>query len=176
MRVFFALTPPPPTKLAIEAWREKAFPHFISPVKASNFHITLAFLGQISEPQLDTLSQYLDSQLNIKSFSLTLDYLGYWSKPKALWIGNTHVPKPQLDLVELLYKAAQNSGISVQKRDYISHLTLARKCHENPPAPLLEPSFTFKNSEVTLYQSVSTDHGVMYRPLAEWTFVPSFSF
>ena len=40
MRAFFALTPPGTTKLAIEAWRDKAFPRFYSPVKASNFHIT----------------------------------------------------------------------------------------------------------------------------------------
>lgn len=176
MRVFFALTPPPSIKLAIDAWRDKAFPSFTSPVKANNFHITLAFLGQITEAQLDSLSQYIVGHLKIKSFPLTLDYLGYWSKPKALWIGNAVVPQPQRDLVELLHKAALQSGVSMQKRDYISHLTLARKCLDNPPAPLIEPDFTFKNTELTLYESISTDHGVMYRPLIEWPFAPTFSF
>lgn len=176
MRAFFALTPPGTTKLAIEAWRDKAFPRFYSPVKASNFHITLAFLGDVSESQLDSLSQYIDTHLNTRCFSLTLDYVGYWSKPKALWLGNTQVPKEQLDLVALLQKASPACGITLQKRDYISHLTLARKCNENPPAALIEPNFAFQATELTLYESASSAHGVVYRPVLSWPFSPRFSF
>ncbi|MGY0562978.1 MAG: RNA 2',3'-cyclic phosphodiesterase [Paraglaciecola chathamensis] len=176
MRAFFALTPPPSSKLAIDAWREKAFPHFFSPVKASNLHITLAFLGEITENHLDALSQYVDSHLNMQCFSITLDYVGYWSKPKALWLGNTALPKEQLELVDCLQKAAATCGIKMQKRDYISHLTLARKCHENPPAALIEPNFMFLNTELTLYESVSSPHGVLYRPILSWPFSPRFSF
>jgi 2'-5' RNA ligase len=55
MRAFLGLSPDVKTKLAIELWRNKAFPCFYAPVPAANFHITLAFLGQISPKQLDAL-------------------------------------------------------------------------------------------------------------------------
>jgi 2'-5' RNA ligase len=84
MRAFFGLSPNVNTKLAIQAWRNKAFPHFDTPVPAANFYVTLAFLGQISSKQLDALCEAVELISEIHTFDISLNQVGYWSKPKAL--------------------------------------------------------------------------------------------
>ena len=87
MRAFFGLSPDIKTKLAIEGWRNKVFPHFDAPVPAANFHVTLAFLGKISPKQLDALCESVNQIDQIHAFDVSLNQIGYWSKPKALWLG-----------------------------------------------------------------------------------------
>ena len=72
MRAFFGLSPDPVTKLAIQEWRDKTLPQFNAPVPTANFHVTLAFLGQINPRQLDALCSEIDSLKEI-SLSLILD-------------------------------------------------------------------------------------------------------
>ena len=172
MRAFFAIEPPAHIKLAIENWREKALPTFQKPVPPANFHITLAFLGQVNDVQLDSLIQGCEDLTSTPGFSLSLDHLGYWPKPKALWLGCHDVAAAHIKLVDQLTKISLKSTITMQKRAYIPHLTLVRKCTENPPAPLIEPVFSFKVDEFHLFESVSTSHGVVYKQRKTWKLAP----
>ena len=79
MRAFFAIEPPAQIKLAIDSWREKALPTFVKAVPPANFHITLAFLGQVNDVQLESLIQQSDALASISGFALSLDHLGYKS-------------------------------------------------------------------------------------------------
>jgi 2'-5' RNA ligase len=176
MGVFFAIDPPARTKLAIDAWRAKALPDFDKQVRASNFHITLEFLGNISPKQLDSLTQGVDQLTNAKSFSVQLDQVGYWPKPKVLWLGSQHCQPAHLLLVDSLRKISHGAGIELQKRDYIAHLSLVRKCQENPPALLIDPLFIWKTDEFHLFESVSGPKGVIYQRKQTWSLQPSFSF
>lgn len=176
MRVFFAIDPPAQTKLAIEAWRAKALPEFDKQVRASNFHITLEFLGHISPNQLDSLTQGVDQLLNATSFAVQLNLLGYWPKPKVLWLGSQLCQPAHLQLVESLRKLSRNAGIELPKRDYIAHLSLVRKCQANPPAALIDPLFTWKTEQFHLFESISGPKGVIYRRKKTWALQPTFSF
>ncbi|MFQ3237222.1 MAG: 2'-5' RNA ligase [Paraglaciecola sp.] len=176
MGVFFAIDPPAQTKLAIDAWRAKSLPDFDKQVRASNFHITLEFLGDISPKQLDSLTQGVDQLTNVKSFSVQLDHLGYWPKPKVLWLGTEHCQPAHLQLVESLRKIGRSAGIEVPKQDYIAHLSLVRKCKANPPAALIDPLFTWKVNEFHLFKSVSGSNGVIYQRQKTWPLQPTFGF
>jgi 2'-5' RNA ligase len=176
MRAFFGLSPNVKTKLAIEAWRNEAFPHFDAPVPAANFHITLAFLGQVSPRQLDELCEAVDQITDIHTFDASLNQVGYWSKPKALWLGCNDTHHQHLQLAKSLSQIANSVGLQLPKQDYIAHLTLARKCSVNPPAASIEPLFTWRNAEFHLFESVSTKQGVSYRISHSWPLAKVFAF
>ena len=176
MRAFFGLSPDVTTKLAIQAWRNKAFPHFDAPVPAANFHVTLAFLGQVSPKQLDALCEAVEQISEIHTFDISLNQVGYWSKPKALWLGCKETQKEHLQLAKSLSQIANSIGLQLPKQDYIAHLTLARKCSVNPPAALIEPTFTWRNAEFHLYESVSGNKGVSYHIRHTWPLAKLFAF
>jgi len=176
MRAFFGLSPDIKTKLAIEVWRNKAFPHFDAPVPSINFHVTLAFLGQISPKQLDALCESVNQIDQIHAFEVSLNQVGYWSKPKALWLGCKNTQDSHRQLAKILSKISHSVGLQLPKQDYIAHLTLARKCLVSPPAALIEPTFSWYNAEFHLYESVSGKKGVSYHIRQTWPLARLFAF
>lgn len=173
MRAFIGLEPDVTTKLAIENWRKKALPHIDQVVPAANYHITLAFLGQISLEQQDKLEQQIETMKDMTPFTVRLDMLGYWAKPKALWLGCSEHSDPHLQLAKQLTRFAHHAGIVMLKRDYQAHLTLIRKCNDNPPAPLIAPNFSWRVNAFHLYESISSPHGIIYPIKKTWTLRPN---
>ena len=168
MRAFFGLSPDTHTKLAIEVWRNKAFSHFDAPVPAANFHVTLAFLGRISPRQLDVLFERVPKISGIHTFDVALNHVGYWSKPKALWLGCQYTQDGHRTLSKILTQTANSISLQLPKQDYVAHLTLARKCSVNPPTPLIEPDFNWHNAAFHLFESVSGKKGVSYHIRHTW--------
>ncbi|MFT5312226.1 MAG: 2'-5' RNA ligase [Paraglaciecola sp.] len=169
MRLFFALEPTGQDKLAIEYWRNKALPCFKKSVPPANFHITLAFLGQTTSAQLDALIQEVDKLSLPPIFAVHLSNVTYWPKPKVLCLACEKTARAHSTLAHTLNNAGLSAGLSLHKREYHPHLTLARKCPENPPAPIIEPSFSMDFSEFHLFESVSTTKGVMYQSRCRWS-------
>lgn len=172
MRCFLGLDLDAKSKLAVEQWRDKAPPHFSHPVPAANFHITSVFLGQIDNFQLDQLTHAIE-KCSFAPFSLRLDKLGYWSKPKILWLGSESVPNEAAELAEGLTSIAKQCKVTVQERPYVPHVTLVRKVNNNAPAPLFPPSIPCSFDTLHLFESVSGKHRVHYPSRAQW---PLFRF
>ncbi|MBE1298733.1 MAG: RNA 2',3'-cyclic phosphodiesterase [Alteromonadaceae bacterium] len=175
MRLFFGLDLAPQDKIRIAEWREKVLPPINGEVPPANFHVTLAFLGQVTQAQLEPLSIGA-SKLDVKSFSLRFEHIGYFSKPKALWLGCESIPAPLQELQRALSKLASAQHLNVDKREYTPHITLFRKCAENPPVPLLPPDFVLKFDAFSLFCSENIGNGVFYRAMQTWALTPSFSF
>lgn len=169
MRAFLGLSPNSETKLAIEDWRNNAFPDLYSPVPAYNFHVTLAFLGNVSVEQLDTLNHFFDDMPKISTFDVSLTTLGYWSKPKALWLGCQKTANEHLHLAMQAHEIAIKSGLQLEQQDYVAHLTLARKCKVKPPWPLVPANFQWHADQFHLFESKSTPHGVCYSIIKSWS-------
>ena len=168
MRAFFGLSPDANTKLAIQAWRNKAYPDLDAPVPAANFHVTLAFLGNVSVKQLDTIISLVDEMPSVTAFDVSLNLLGYWPKPKAFWLGSQQTANEHLILSKQLHEIANKSGLLLQERDYVAHLTLARKCTVSPPAPTIPANFQWHNDKFHLFESKSSPKGVYYPILQSW--------
>ncbi|MGS2721444.1 RNA 2',3'-cyclic phosphodiesterase [Paraglaciecola aestuariivivens] len=175
MRAFFAISVEPKVKLAIESWRDKALPPLDHPVAASNFHITLAFLGQVTNKHLDSLEQGIENMAAVQSFAVQLTHLGYWAKPKALWLGCQQVDTAHSRLAKQLQAISKKAGLVMPQQDYVAHLTLARKCQSNPPAALIEPDFSWQVAHFHLFESVSTPTGVSYQIRKTWPLAPKFA-
>lgn len=173
MRCFLGFEPDPQTKLAIQAWREKALGHFEKAVPTSNYHVTSVFLGQCQNSQLDRLCSLIDLE-EYSAFSLQFNLLGYWPKPKVLYLGCQQVPEQIHKLASSVSGIASRCQISLADRQYIPHITLVRNNKSNPPAPLFPPDISCHFDHLHLYESVSAKSGVQYPIRKSWPLRPVF--
>ena len=167
MRLFFGLKPDPHTCLAIDHWRERTFPPLSRPVPAQNLHLTLAFLGEVTERQLEPLLEEA-GRIREPPFSLTLDQLGFYSKARVLWIGPIDTPDAAMRLAADLKRICRKLSLRSERRKFEAHLTIARRCETPPPASVEPPSFEMVFDSFSLFESTNGRTGVQYRAIAEW--------
>lgn len=177
MRLFFGLELQETTTLKISDWRDRQFSGAGRPVPPANFHVTLAFIGQLSAHRLERLLQAVDHMLTTSPLSggaLTLDQTGYWHKPGIYWLGPEAWPA-QLDSLALRLGGLSSSfGAKRDKRPYRPHITLFRGCADAPPIPSQAPSIELTYRDFTLFESRQGRHGVSYHPLQCWELAPPF--
>ena len=159
-RLFLGLDIDPVHTLQIDDWRSNALVGSSADVKPHNFHITLAFLGQVTLHQHNALLEGLPN-INWQAFSVHFDQVGYWGKPKIHFIAPCIIPDELKHLAKQCQTLARKTGINIEKRQYQPHITLQRKITAPIPA-LYPPSFTIDFDEFYLYESISTANGVEY--------------
>lgn len=129
-------------------------------VPPENFHITLLFLGNISNSTVESLRHGL-SDLMIQPFSVRLDRLGYFDKTKIFWIGPTHVPEQMNVLFKNVRQQAQRCEIRHLTKKYVPHTTLLRQCEGLSTDPILHPIDWYVD-EFHLIESRMEPEGAQY--------------
>ena len=165
-RVFFALWPPETirrellrsTRTAVRRCGGRGTP-------PGNLHITLAFLGPLTEADLATVEQV--PPIPSTAFTIELDKLGYWSRSRVLWLGATQVPGELVQLERYLWDALVAAGFERERRPYRPHVTLARKARfvDSPVHPVVWPV-----SKLGLVESRPGARHSVYEVLCEWGF------
>mgnify|MGYP001226450662 CR=1 FL=1 len=169
MRLFIALDPPANVRDAIS---DLQFPSDqIRWNNADQFHLTLAFLGEQADNQLDALCEQL-AEIRFQPFELqTLD-MGCF-RHGALWLGfqsNPSLARLQKQLARSLHTIA----IRLEHRRFHPHLTLGRS--RSNPAPAVEhlqrqlnhQRFTFRVDRFLLKSSVLRQDGAVHQIEAEF--------
>jgi len=112
------------TKLRNELKNEK-----IKWVEADNFHVTLFFLGDTSDEQVEQVQQMLPGLTSsFHAFDIRLQGLGVFKnlrKPRVLWAGISDY-HPLKALKESLDHEMEKLGYTPEQREFRPHLTLAR--------------------------------------------------
>jgi len=163
-RVFFALWPDPRTRLAVaKATRRAVRACGGRPIRTENFHITVAFLGGLVEAELDRAARV--GPIDVGRFELTLDNLGFWTRPRILWLAPETAPDALLTLERVLWERLIEHGFEREARPYRPHLALARRARAVDAA--IKPIRWFA-AELTLLESVPVEGGVRYEPLRHW--------
>lgn len=88
------------------------------------FHLTLKFLGEITEKEVEVIKQNLVN-IKFKKFKLTLNKIGFFpdeKKPRIVWIGF----KDNRDLIDLQNQVNKATSSYKQDHEFSPHLTLAR--------------------------------------------------
>lgn len=136
-------------------------------IPVDNLHITLVFLGQI-----DTLTRACIEQIAAEvggdSFRLVLDRVGYWSRPQILWLAPSHVPSALTALFENMLAGLGKCRVTLDKRPYRPHITLARKVKNPPPRIKFEPLIWHVRQYSLMESLPSPDGRVNYQELACW--------
>lgn len=179
MRLFLGLSVPDMHRHRLVALQNGLPPGRNVPL--DNFHLTLAFLGDASDPAVDELNLALDGcrlvlpQIGLSGFG---QFGG--ANPRAIWIGA--IPVAELEaLHRRLANVARNVGFDVPNRRFVPHITLTRFArHTVDPgavARFIERSGAsklpaFQPFAVTLWRSHLRPDGPRYEPLANYPITP----
>ena len=167
MRLFFGLRPDARACLDIDRWRERTLPPLAHPVPLGNLHLTLAFLGEVRERDLEFLTDEV-GLLRSPPIEMFLDQLGYYPKPQVLWIGPGKTPEAAISLTHALRHICRRLGLRTERREFQAHMTIARRCVIPPPASAEPPAFALAFDSFVLFESVNTRRGVQYREVRQW--------
>ncbi len=146
-------------------------------VERDNFHLTLNFIGEVSEQVAEDAHDAL-SGIRTPPFDIELKGTGSFARGdnvKVLWVG---VEKNEVlhRLKEKIDRARAKYDVPVEKRKYLPHVTLARFRHAPEEAKIAEFMAThnlfsgdaFTVDHFTLFRTHQTKHGSEYEALAEY--------
>lgn len=156
------------TQKVISELQSLDWSQFVRWVPVNNLHITLRFLGDVTESQLKMINTALIDKLqNISPFSILFKeprLFPHFRKPKVVAVLVPH--NDALDqLADLFEQCAISAGLEPQMRQFKAHLTLGR-CNKSFPKRIkIEPmplSLTLPVNSVSLYQSILSESGPTY--------------
>ena len=148
-------------------------------VDQERYHVTLAFLGDQSLDDLESLAVYLDETLGFSSPEVSVRRLSPFPERRPKFIAAMVDPNDALSQVQRqVVSAVKNCGLHMDKRRFIPHITLGRYRHSKNPfsgAIPMNLSMDMVLDEVVLYESVLTTNGAEYEalyrfPLDEFSF------
>lgn len=166
-RLFLALWPDDGLRGRLRDLLERELPvRSGRPEPVANLHITLVFIGDVAGDRVSAIEQAVASVPGA-AFELSLERVGYWERPRILWLGPREVPAVLFSLVRDLRVALETCGIPPETRPYLPHMTLARKVLRLPPAVAIEP-LRWAVGAYSLMESVPCEGRSAYRELARW--------
>jgi 2'-5' RNA ligase len=125
-------------------------------VPCDNFHVTLAFIGEVAASQLPALRRIGSAQRALEC-SIAFDRYEYWSEPQVVAAVVRECPAALIEL-----SAALHRGLSRSETPLRAHVTLARKVSQAPVLQALSPiqwnvrSFSLVSSDTRGAHSVYT--------------------
>jgi len=174
MRCFIALDIPQDfrdeTAALARALKERVSGRFLDP---ENYHVTLAFLGDIDGHDLLAAQTALErAAVQAHPLILSADGLGKFGRTHdaTLWLGLTS--EGLAELAEAIRAELTAEEISFDNKNFRAHLTLARRA-ELPKGDLGELPFPEPAcaNTVTLYKSELTQDGPIYSALHQFQLV-----
>ena len=146
--------------------------------RSEGIHLTLKFLGEITEAQVQQVSEALAGFEPFEKFSIEVKGFGCFPdarRPRVFWTG-LEAPPDLGQLAERVEAAMESLGFPRENRPFSPHLTLARfKAPRDQPAlqALLERQGAislgrFEVSELFLFESKLSPHGAEYRKVARF--------
>lgn len=167
-RVFFALWPSDDVRDAIVS-RFSQSPQAAAKARQvvpHNLHVTLHFIGNVTQQQKDCLHQAACS-LKADAFTLALDRYGHFYQARVFWLGCNQLPDALKQLHARLAEVFANCGYTAEKRPYAPHVTLIRKLLKPgliiPPEPVIWPVHDF-----VMVESITNQEGVLYRVIERY--------
>lgn len=139
-------------------------------VPRQNYHVTLAFLGDIDEAQARGAMDAIDEACaEAAAVPMRPDGLGKFGRASdaTLWLGLA--PDAELaGLADRLREALRLRGIGFDDKPFLPHITLARRARL-PKGALPELAFPLpcNAARVTLFKSTLSRDGAQYKPLYE---------
>jgi RNA 2',3'-cyclic 3'-phosphodiesterase len=154
----------------------------LSWVKSDNLHLSLKFIGEITDGQVTQVEQIIDQLTNAKEpFEIKLDLLGVfpdWRGARIIWIGTPQAPGQLNQLVQEIEKECLKLKIPPEKNIFRTHITLGRIRNPTDQSQLKEAlrasenrihdmDLKFTVEGIALFQSVLSPQGPNYRILKE---------
>lgn len=137
-------------------------------VPRENYHLTIAFLGDVIERELADAMIVLDEAASrFAPVELSPDGLGKFGRTNdaTLWLGFTQDPA-LMELAAFVREGLDDAGVNYDSKPFVPHLTLARRAALDsgtlPTLPFPAPAHA---DELTLFKSTLTGNGAIYEPV-----------
>ena len=147
-------------------------------VDLQDLHISLRFIGEVSEPVIDEIVQAL-GEIRAAPVEIALTGAGQFSsegRVRAVWVG-VEKKRGLLALNAKVDQALIRLGFSPERRKYTPHITIGRMSGARPNhvQRWLEANGAFfappyKAHAFVLYESRLGRHGASYFQMAEFSF------
>ena len=171
-RLFFALWPDPSMQRALAeaasstVQRALDSQHGVRPVPASNFHLTLVFVGSVPVSRLSAVEEAAARCVDAagsQQVEVVLDAIEYWRKPQILCAMASTTPVAASRLAEALKQSLTADGFTPDlKQGFRAHATLARKVrHSVSVAEEMKPQ-TWRFRAFALVESRTRPEGSEY--------------
>lgn len=134
-------------------------------VDRRNWHITLAYVGDIDEELIPGLQERA-AQITVDPFRLGFDKLEFWPRAKAACLVTPTVPTELQKLVDELKAVMQEFGVVADDRTFRPHITVSRDARAFTTERLSQRSTT-EWSGFELIESISAPGGASYVPLKQ---------
>ncbi len=167
-RLFFALWPEAEVATHIDKSAHQALTSVTGRnIPAHQLHITLAFIGSVEAARMHCMQQAA-AGLRAASFELSLDRLGYWSRPQIVWLAPTAYPPAMLQLqADLVRALTEECAYQPESRPFTPHLSLMRKVRRGPEPTSVAP-IRWPVRRFSLIRSQTRPAGVEYEVLNHW--------
>jgi 2'-5' RNA ligase len=182
MRTFIAIELTPEIKSKLEHLVQRLAPltRNVRWVRPEGMHLTLKFLGEISEAQAGRVKALLEPCFRGKiHFDLSVKGTGWFPpgsrSPRVLWVGLEGGPE-LAELQASCESALAGEGFPREERDFHPHLTLGRVRSPQGLRPVLEELDKSKDEEfgrmtvtrIAFYQSRLKPGGAEYTVLSQF--------
>ncbi len=132
-------------------------------VNPENYHVTVAFLGELTPRAVETIKQRLND-FRLSQITLHLDRLGFWRKPRVVWLGCNDTPVTLGTEIEGLCGQLRRLGFRLDEREFVPHVTLFRKAVRGPRVTITPIDWTISN--LVVVRSILTADGANYEIIA----------
>lgn len=165
-RLFFALWPDDATRDALDRTGKWLRRHWGGRrMRADTLHLTLAFLGDTPAAARDAFLPMIDA-IRAEPFELMLDQAGRWPHNRIGWLGCSAPAAPLADLAERLRRVLRESGVALDARPFVPHVTLLRNA-PGGPVPACAP-VRWRVEDFVLATSRTDAGGARYEIAGRW--------
>jgi 2'-5' RNA ligase len=178
MRTFVAVFPPPELREGLfRAARDLPTSKDFRLIGPEKLHLTLKFLGDVAEDDLDRVAQAL-GRLRGRHEPFEVSTSGFGAFPsekraRILWAGVGEGSGPLRAVAQSVENLLEPAGFGREQRPYVPHLTLGRARGRGTKldgASVSPPALRFTVSGVDLVESVPGEGRITYSILETYSF------
>ena len=168
MRLFFALYPDPEASRRIESTVTAiGLPVSTRSIAAANYHLTLAFAGDVSNVQAAALRSGA-AAVRLPPFEVRLDVCEYWPKSEVIVAAASEHAAELVELHRHLRDDLDRIGVASDPRPFRPHITLARKVTQAPVLKVMSAALVVAAREFKLVHSSRYSKGSVYTVVDSW--------
>lgn len=166
-RLFFALWPDHGLRSRFSSLASTLLEHGGQQHHPDDLHMTLVFLGSVATEQYVCIEQVGDA-IQLEPFTLYLDQVDYWERPRILFLGSGKKTAPLTALVQNLQSELMRCGFEPEKRVYKPHITLVRKAKQRQALRYID-RIEWPVSEFVLAGSSAGEKFPRYQVIRRWS-------
>ncbi|HLZ98258.1 MAG TPA: RNA 2',3'-cyclic phosphodiesterase [Steroidobacteraceae bacterium] len=140
-------------------------------VPSDNYHMTLAFVGDVAATQVPVLREVGAAQKE-RAFSVVLDAYDHWPKSRVIVAAAGRVPAELQWLWQQLHHDLAARGWTLESERLRPHVTLARKVSQPPVLQAMSPC-EWRVRDFCLMRSTTSGIQSAYTVVDTWSLLDS---